>query len=145
MFFSLEFEIHSNDSSLQVDDFLALANKVWPNLYDIESTQNALTRTINVTARHSGQLIGCARLLTDGYFFAVVTEILVDPTFQSLGVGRKLLDALYKESPCSIFLGAQAVKKLFLKNANMKSALHPIPNINQGGSPVEITDSCPPL
>lgn len=86
--------IHSNDCSLQVEEFLELANK---------STQIALTHTINATARHTNKLIGCARLLTDEYFFAVVTEIFVHPEFQSQGLGKRLLDALYQESPCSIF------------------------------------------
>lgn len=121
----MEFVIHfhSNDSLLQVDEFLELANKVWPNSYDIESTQQALTHTINATARQSEKLIGCARLLTDGYFFAVVTEILVDPEFQLIGVGKRLLDALYQESPCSIFLDAQVGNEGFFEKCGYQQRL----------------------
>lgn len=115
--------IHSNDCSLQVEEFLELANKVWPNSYDIESTQIALTHTINATARHTNKLIGCARLLTDEYFFAVVTEIFVHPKFQSQGLGKRLLDALYQESPCSIFLGAQVGNEGFFEKCGYQQRL----------------------
>ena len=46
-------------------------------------------------------------MLTDGYLFGCVTEILVDPDFQGRGIGRDLMEKLFAVSPTSIFLGAQ--------------------------------------
>lgn len=57
------------DGHLEVDEFLALANSNWPGEYDRELTEGALDKSINITARENGQLIGCLRILSDGYFF----------------------------------------------------------------------------
>ena len=80
----------ANDVALAVEPFLALVQRVWPGHYDSNLAQQALRRTINVTAWHGDQLVGCVRLLTDGYFFGTITEILVDPAWQ--GIGRRLME-----------------------------------------------------
>lgn len=42
-------------------------------------------RTICLTARDNGTLVGCLRILTDGYFFGTITELLVLPEYQRPG------------------------------------------------------------
>jgi ribosomal protein S18 acetylase RimI-like enzyme len=48
------------------------------------------------------------RGLSDGYFFACVSEVLVDPDYQRRGIGRRLMDASLASAPRGkLFLGAQ--------------------------------------
>ena len=68
-----------DDAALDAAAFLALANSVWPGEYDVEKTRQALGKTLNITAYHQGQLIGCLRILTDGCYFGTITEVLVLP------------------------------------------------------------------
>jgi GNAT superfamily N-acetyltransferase len=44
------------------------------------------------TAWHGGQLVGLARVLTDGVYVAYLQEMLVHPDYQHQGVGKELLD-----------------------------------------------------
>lgn len=71
-----------DDYELDAKVFLSLANSVWPGEYDVEKTQNALKKTINITAYEENRLIGCIRILSDGYYFGTITELLVLPEFQ---------------------------------------------------------------
>ena len=52
---------------------------------DIEKTQCALSQTINITAYENEALIGCLRILTDGYYFGTITELLVLPEYTKTG------------------------------------------------------------
>ena len=97
----------TNDKGLDASTFINMANKVWAGKYNLQYTQEALERTINTTAWDSGNLVGCVRVLTDGYFFGTVTEILVLPEYQKQGIGKTLMDLAFETSPTSLFLGAQ--------------------------------------
>jgi ribosomal protein S18 acetylase RimI-like enzyme len=84
-----------------------MANQVWPGTYHPRLTQEALEKTINTTAWDGGTLVGCVRVLTDGYFFGTVTELLVLPDYQRRGIGKRLMALAYETSPTSLFFGAQ--------------------------------------
>jgi ribosomal protein S18 acetylase RimI-like enzyme len=81
------------------DDFLALAQRVWPRDYSPTEAAAALERTINVGAWDGARLVGSIRVLTDGYFFATVPEILVDPSYQRRGIGRHLMELALEHAP----------------------------------------------
>ena len=90
-----------------VDEFLALANEVWPRAYDRLRVADALTRTINIGAWNQMQLVGSVRVLTDGHLFSTVPEILVLPQWQRRGIGRELMRLALERSPGKLFFGAQ--------------------------------------
>ena len=48
----------------------------------MDKTQLALSKTINITAYDDGTLVGCLRILSDGYYFGTITELLVLPEYQ---------------------------------------------------------------
>ena len=81
------------------DDFLALAQRVWPRDYSSTQAAAALERTINIGAWDGSRLVGSIRVLTDGYFFATVSEILVDPSYQRRGIGRHLMELALEHAP----------------------------------------------
>ena len=62
-------EYRFDDRALHAEEFLRFVNRVWPGDYDPARTEEALGRTIHLTARDNGTLVGCLRILTDGYFF----------------------------------------------------------------------------
>ena len=95
-------------NGLNAEAFLALADRVWPRAYDLAAATAALTRTTNIGAWDGDRLVGAVRVLTDGYFFATVPEILVDPDYQRRGIGRELMFRAVGLAPRgALFFGAQ--------------------------------------
>jgi proline iminopeptidase len=105
----------TNDKSLSAEVFLSLVNAVWPGKYNETFTYGALQKTMNITAWENDRLVGCVRILTDGYFFGMITEILVHPEYQGKGIGKKLMELAWEASPTSLFLGAQPGKEPFFE------------------------------
>ena len=111
---------YSREDHLPAEEFIGLAQRVWPGEYDVTSVQEALGRTINITARKDGELAGCVRVLTDGYFFGTIPEILVDPNYRRKGVGRRLMELAWEASPTSLYFGAQPGNEGFFEKASFE-------------------------
>lgn len=79
----MEYKI--DDKALKAPVFIKFVNKVWQGNYDMDKTQDALSKTLNITAYDGDELVGCLRILSDGYFFGTITELLVLPEYQSKG------------------------------------------------------------
>ena len=101
----LEYKV--DDKGLKAQIFISFVNKVWKGNYDIDKTEAALSKTLNITAYDSNMLAGCLRILTDGYFFGTITELLVLPEYQKRGVGSKLLQLAKEAFPTILYFGAQ--------------------------------------
>ena len=116
----MEYKI--NDKELKANVFISFVNKVWKGSYDMEKTELALSKTLNITAYDAGMLVGCLRILTDGYFFGTITELLVLPEYQKRGIGSKLLQLAKETSPTILYFGAQpGVESFYEKNGCEKS------------------------
>lgn len=111
------------DPDLQAGMFLSLVQRVWPGNYEPALIAAALTRTTNITAWDDERLVGCVRLLSDGYLFSTVPEILVDPDYQGQGIGRELMERAYTLAPSSIFLGAQVGNEGFFERLGYVQAM----------------------
>ena len=110
-----------DDRELDTADFLALANQVWPGDYDPAQTRQALEKTLNMTAYDGGRLTGCLRILTDGYYFGTITELLVLPEYQHQGIGSWLLELARENAPTLLYFGAQpGVEAFYEKNGCQK-------------------------
>ena len=115
-------EYKVDDKGLKAQIFISFVNKVWKGNYDIDKTEAALSKTLNITAYDSNMLAGCLRILTDGYFFGTITELLVLPEYQKHGVGSKLLQLAKEASPTILYFGAQpGVESFYEKNGCEKS------------------------
>ena len=111
-----------DDAALDAAAFLALANSVWPGEFDVEKTRQALSKTLNITAYHQGQLIGCLRILTDGCFLGTITELLVRPEYQRRGLGSYLLRLAAENTPTMLYFGAQpGLEGFYEKNGCRRS------------------------
>ena len=118
----MQIVIHE-EPNLPTEEFLDLANAVWPRDYDLVATEAALNRTINIVARAEGRLVGSLRILTDGYFFGTIPEILVRPEWQRRGVGRALLAAAWERSPTGWYFGAQPGNEAFFEKCGFDRGL----------------------
>ena len=101
----MEFKI--DDKGLEASAFIAFVNQVWPGNYETEKTQKALSKTLNITAYDGTRLVGCLRILSDGYFFGTITELLIRPEYQRHGIGSKLLQLAKENTPTMLYFGAQ--------------------------------------
>ena len=67
-------EYRVDDQELETPVFLSFVNKIWPGNYDVDKTRAAWSKTLNITAYDGQVLVGCLRILTDGYYFGTITE-----------------------------------------------------------------------
>ena len=110
-------EYRIDDKQLDAGKFIEFVNKVWPGKYDEGRTAEALSRTLNITAYDGETLVGCLRILTDGYFFGTITEMLVLPEYQKQGIGSRLLQLAKENTPTMLYFGAQPkAEKFYEKN-----------------------------
>jgi ribosomal protein S18 acetylase RimI-like enzyme len=117
-------EIIYAESGFSATSFLALAQRVWPRAYDLAEATAALTKTTNIGAWDEARLVGAVRVLTDGYFFATVPEILVDPDYQRRGIGRELMVRALAAAPRNtLFFGAQPQSVGFFKKLGCEAGL----------------------
>ena len=119
----MEIKYVVDDKNLSALVFLSLVQNVWPGQYSEDATRKALGKTLNITAWNGSALIGCVRLLTDGYFFGTIPEILVDPAYQKNGVGIRLMELAWEHSPTSLFFGAQPGNELFFEKAGFEKGM----------------------
>lgn len=116
----LEYKV--NDRTLNASAFLPFVHKIWKGNYNIDKTEEALSKTLNITAYDGKTLVGCLRILSDGYFFGTITELLVLPEYQKQGIGSKLLSLAKKNTPTMLYFGAQpGVETFYEKNGCKKS------------------------
>jgi GNAT superfamily N-acetyltransferase len=108
--------IRTSDPAFTAQAFIALAQQVWPRDYDLARVARALERSENVGAWDDERLVGAVRVLSDGYLFACVSEILVAPDYQRRGLGRRLMEAALAIAPRGrLFLGAQPQSTAFFE------------------------------
>jgi predicted GNAT family N-acyltransferase len=112
-----------DDQELRSNVFLELVQQVWPGSYEAALTDEALQQTINITAWIENRLIGCVRILTDGYYFGTITEILVVPEYQGEGIGTRLMELAWEVSPTSLFIGAQPGKESFFEKIGFEKSI----------------------
>lgn len=115
-------EYRFDDRSLTAQVFLPLVNQVWSGDYDGAKTQAALEKTIQVTAYDGPVLVGCLCILTDGYYFGTITELLVLPSYQKQGIGSHLLQLAREHTPTMLYFGAQpGLEPFYEKNGCQRS------------------------
>ena len=111
-----------DDKNLDASIFISFVNQVWQGNYDVDRTKKALSKTLNITAYDNRELIGCLRILSDGYYFGTITELLVLPQYQKKGVGSKLLQLAKENAPTMLYFGSQPdVEKFYEKNGCQRS------------------------
>lgn len=115
-------EYKVNDSEMSASAFIPFVNQIWPGNYDVEKTQIALSKTLNICAYDENVLVGCLRIFTDGYYFGTITELLVLPAYRKQGVGSELLRLAKAHTPTMLYFGAQpGLESFYEKNGCQRS------------------------
>jgi len=110
--------------SFEASEFLGLTQHVWPGHYTLSDVANALAHTINIGAWDGERLVGAVRVLTDGYFFATIPEILVLEEYRLQGIGTELMRRAVAAAPRNkLFFGAQAESEAFFQRIGCKRSL----------------------
>ena len=118
---SSDIEYRMGPSALPVAAFVELATRVWPRAYDSERVVEALSKSINIGAWSGDRLVGAVRLLSDGYLFNTIPEVMVDPDFQRQGIGRRLMHRALEMAPGGrVFLGALPGNEPFFEQVGFK-------------------------
>lgn len=95
-------EYKVNDAELVASTFIPFVNQIWQGNYDMERTQTALSKTLNITAYDN--------------------EMLVLPKYQKQGAGSKLLELAKENTPTMLYFGSQpGVEMFYEKNGCRKS------------------------
>jgi GNAT superfamily N-acetyltransferase len=114
----------SYQESVEPGAFFDLAQQVWPGQYTIADVTRALQRTTNIGALDNERLVGTVRVLTDGYFFATVPEILVRQEYRHQGIGRELMRRAVAVAPRRrLFFGAQPESEVFFERIGCRRSL----------------------
>ena len=114
-------EYRTGSAALTAEAFMSLARRIWARDYDRERTAQALGRTINIGAWDGDRLVASVRVLSDGYFFSTVPEVMVDPDYRRQGIGRALLHKALEAAPGgTLFLGAQPGNEPFFEHAGFR-------------------------
>ena len=74
--------------------------------------------TAYVTARHSGDLVGFGRILSDGSAIAYINDMSAHPRYQRQGIGQRILELLMHAvgDVSSIYLYTNTADSLYLRN-----------------------------
>lgn len=118
-------EYRVNDQDLNASMFIPFVNRIWPGDYDMDQTQTALSKTLNITAYDDKLLVGCLRILSDGYYFGTITELLVLPEYQKRGIGSKLLQLARDHTPTMLYFVRSQEQRRFIKKMGVKGVCHP--------------------
>jgi ribosomal protein S18 acetylase RimI-like enzyme len=92
-------KVYYDESGVYASSFIPLAERVRPTQYEVRRVRSALARTTNIGAWDGGRLVGVVRILSDGYTMSTIADILVDPEYQRLGIGRRLMQEALTAAP----------------------------------------------
>jgi hypothetical protein len=107
-----------DDTDLLADEFAELLFTKWPRLQsklNRRDIEQALSKTINVTARHNSKVVGCLRVLTDGCLMSVVCEVVVRPECRNMGVQGRLLALVSEKYPRSLLFAVHRATEESMK------------------------------
>jgi ribosomal protein S18 acetylase RimI-like enzyme len=92
-------DIYYTTDGVYTASFIPLAERVRPMQYAAPRVREALARSINIGAWDGPRLVGVVRVLSDGYTFSAIADILVDPEYQRLGIGTALMRQALAATP----------------------------------------------
>lgn len=100
-----------------------MVNQVWPGCYDPILMQDAIDKSIMITAWDGDNLVGSIRMISDGYLFGTISELLVLKAYQRQGIGKELMKRAVDCSPTNLFFGAQPEAEGFYETLGLEKSL----------------------
>lgn len=85
-------------STISVEEFCRLREAVGFQKLTIKQAEKVLSNTsLIVNAVCEGKSVGVVRVLTDKVTDAYITDVIISPDFQGLGLGRKIMDRVLEQ------------------------------------------------
>lgn len=117
-----------------IDQILAIHNKT--EMKRSESKKQLIHDAFRdsfmvVTAWVGERLIACGRMISDGQMYSAIFDVVVDPEFQKLGLGRQIVEKLVRRVPqtcihlTSTFGNEPFYQKIGFKRHKTALALYP--------------------
>lgn len=103
----MDIRVTYDDLELTSSEFIELFQSNWSRQLDPAMVNKALATTTNITARKDGKLVGCLRILTDGYLISFICDIAIEPQSRNTGIGSELLNVAMREFPLSLLFAVQ--------------------------------------
>lgn len=80
-------------SAISVEEFCRLREAVGFQRLTVEQARKVLSNTsIVINAVYQEKSVGVVRILTDMVTDAYITDVMIDPDFQGMGLGRKMME-----------------------------------------------------
>lgn len=120
------------ENTLCHDEYCRLRESVGWMIFSKTQTENALKNSLyTVVAEKGNHAVGMGRLIGDGMYYMIV-DIVVQPAYQQMGIGSKILDMIIeyvdRETPVggrsSIQLIAEKGKESFYERKGFKITPH---------------------
>jgi predicted GNAT family N-acyltransferase len=118
----LNIQIHH---SINVKEYNHLRNSVnWKCLNEIQAQTGINNTFYLVCARYNEEAVGMARVISDGGYVVYIADVIVNPAFQGMNVGRLMMEdimdfiksKLVVNGPVMVNLMAAKDKEGFYKN-----------------------------
>lgn len=120
------------ENTLCYEEYYKLRESVgWINFSRTQTEKSLQNSLYTVTAEENNQVVGMGRLIGDGLYYMIV-DIVVQPTYQQMGIGSKILNMLIEyvvnRTPdggrSSIQLIAEKGKETFYESRGFKIIPH---------------------
>ncbi len=89
---------YDSGSEISLTAVKSLWDKIpWAQGRDLDTVAVALLNSQRVVHAWDGdRLVGTARIVTDGAYYATLWDVIVDPSYQEQGIGTNLVDQAIK-------------------------------------------------
>lgn len=120
------------ENTLSFEEYCRLRESVgWMNFSKKQTEKSLRNSLYTVVAERDEQAVGMGRLIGDGMYY-IIADIVVQPTYQQMGIGSKILNMIVeyvdRETPVggrsSIFLIAEKGKETFYEKKGFKKIPH---------------------
>ncbi|MGN1276050.1 MAG: GNAT family N-acetyltransferase [Floccifex sp.] len=96
---------------IRAQEFLELRKSVQWKEVSLEILEQALCHSMDVVGIYEGnEIIGMARLVGDGCFKAMLTDVIVKPFYQNQGYGKILIKEILKHVSSNVCIEANPTK-----------------------------------
>lgn len=91
---------------ISVSDFQYLRERVKWNKLDDNQVYKALTNSmVNVSIKIDDKVVGIGRIVGDNVLKGMLTDIMVDPDYQGLGIGKLIVTSLIDKLDSMVGVG----------------------------------------
>lgn len=108
-----QYDIRTGKENMQIESVKNLLEQTyWAKSRSIETIEKSMEHSICYGAflTETGKQIGFARVITDYATMYYICDVVVDINYRKIGVGKKILDAIYINDEISRLRGFLATK-----------------------------------